>query len=131
MNDTKERSLPDTPGLMHIWTQRDCGTIHSTYIGMSQIGLQHLEWMTRRSIYNPEAISNKQLLGKEMLFFSKWVSLAIQTTLEINSKPRSRWSTQNELNVIFEDLFFCVLLFVCVCFILFCLKMLSLAWFYF
>lgn len=54
---------------------------------------------------NQEAICNWCLLAKEKLVVSNGVSLALSITSSAGPLPRSRWSTQNKLHVLWRGLF--------------------------
>lgn len=78
MKDTKERpSRCGRSRLMHIWTNRDCGSLNRACTGLNQMWSQHWD----RSGHKPSSLTlHWQPRTKENLVFSNRASLGIQIT---------------------------------------------------
>lgn len=72
--------LPDTAGLMHIWTHRDCSSMHMASRGWNKRSQSWDRVADSVSYPSQEAICSWCLLGKEKVFSSR-VSLGLSTTL--------------------------------------------------
>lgn len=99
----RQQCLPYTAGLMSIWSHRDCGSIHSVCIGLSQWGpsTEREKWMWT-PISSQEAMCKGNPMAKEKLVYSNEVSLVyyahFRTRQGCRSMLRSSWPIQNKLN---------------------------------
>ena len=90
MEYIKETRPLNTTGLTHIWTHRNCGSMHRSKMDRGSTLREKETWAP---IPNQEAISKWQLLAKEKVVFSKGVSPGIQITFK--GRPHAQQQMAN------------------------------------
>lgn len=100
---SRKEGLLNTVQPKHIWAQRDCGSVHRTCIALHQIGSQCWEVKGHKSpSLNQNLFPMDSHLQMKEYFSpveSHWV---YNLLLRAGPTHSNRWSTQNELNDIFE-----------------------------
>lgn len=123
----KKQCLPDTIGLIHIWTHRVCGRMHRAYISSSQTGSQLWEEEIVLPTPNHETIApNHETIAIDTCWQqeNQFSLIEYQPHSRAGSIIRMSWPTEN------KQWYFCRLL-ASFCFVLeyFCLTGLLLACF--